>query len=173
MITIDLLHTILDHYKLPWGGIHGLPHWARVLENGRRLTKFTGARLAVVELFAVLHDAQRINEGADYNHGLRAADFAATLQGTLLNLNNQDFDLLHTACAYHTDGRIDGDITVQTCWDSDRLDLGRVGIIPQPWNLCTSAAKDPENIDWAIRRSQERHVPALILNQWGINIDHY
>jgi uncharacterized protein len=32
---------------------------------------------------------------------------------------------------------------VQTCWDADRLDLGRVGIIPRPDRLCTEEARDP------------------------------
>lgn len=32
------------------------------------------------------------------------------------------------ALAYHSDGYTEGDITVQVCWDADRLDLGRVGI---------------------------------------------
>jgi hypothetical protein len=36
---------------------------------------------------------------------------------------------------------LDGDITVQTCWDADRLDLPRVGIQPLPQFLCTEAAK--------------------------------
>ena len=26
----------------------------------------------------------------------------------------------------------EADITIQTCWDSDRLDLGRVGMMPEP-----------------------------------------
>jgi uncharacterized protein len=34
------------------------------------------------------------------------------------------FDLLYTACDLHTDGLTDGDVTIQACWDADRLDLG-------------------------------------------------
>ena len=45
------------------------------------------------------------------------------------------------------------DITVQTCWDADRLDLGRVGIIPRPDRLCTEEARDPVLLDIAYRRS--------------------
>ena len=57
------------------------------------------------------------------------------------------------ACKYHSDGFVKGDITVQTCWDSDRLDLGRVGIKPLADKLCTKAAKKNEVIEAAYRRS--------------------
>jgi uncharacterized protein len=42
---------------------------------------------------------------------------------------------------------------VQTCWDADRLDLGRVGKRPDPRRLCTPAARDRDVIEWAYRRS--------------------
>ncbi|MBT5083254.1 MAG: hypothetical protein HOM62_22025 [Rhodospirillaceae bacterium] len=48
---------------------------------------------------------------------------------------------------------IDADITVQTCWDADRLDLGRAGIVPDPRYLCTDAAKEPRMIEWAHNRA--------------------
>ena len=50
----------------------------------------------------------------------------------------QDLD---DACYYHADGFTKHTITVMTCWDSDRLDLGRVGIKPNAQYLCTTAAK--------------------------------
>jgi hypothetical protein len=31
-----LAHRILEDYPLRWDGIHGVGHWARVLENGLR-----------------------------------------------------------------------------------------------------------------------------------------
>ena len=44
-------------------------------------------------------------------------------------------------------------MTVQTCWDADRLDLGRVGIRPLAERLCTDVARDPVLIEWAYQRS--------------------
>ncbi len=44
-------------------------------------------------------------------------------------------------------------ITVQACFDSDRLDLGRVGHYPDPNRLCTPLAKELETIEWAYHRS--------------------
>lgn len=126
----SILKAILDQYKLPWDGAHGIAHWARVMENGLRLTEATGAHAEVVRLFAIFHDCRRINETTDPGHGPRAADFAAKLRGREFDLPDEEFKLLHRACAGHTHERTHPDITIQTCWDSDRLDLGRVGVAP-------------------------------------------
>jgi uncharacterized protein len=152
-ITPLLIQTILKDYQLSWRGIHGITHWARVLENGFRLASYTGAQAEVVALFAVFHDSRRINESKDPGHGLRGAEFAKMLNGKAFNLSEDDFALLETACTYHTDSLTTGDITVQTCWDSDQLDLGRAGITPDPKCLCTNAAKQPELLNWAHERS--------------------
>ena len=170
MITTTLLNVILSQYELPWQGIHGVSHWARVLENGRRLARLTGAKLAVVELFAVFHDARRLNERRDDEHGRRGAELAAVLWGEYFALSEADFELLETACIYHTAGLTKAEITIQTCWDADRLDLLRSGIRPTPRYLCTSAAKDPAILAWANKRSGEYHVPALVQTEWGLEL---
>jgi uncharacterized protein len=162
------MQTILTQYRLPLFGLHGIDHWARVLENGRRLSSEMDAKLRVVELFAVFHDACRQSDGHDHNHGRRAADFAASLRETIISLDPGDFDLLYHACADHTNGYTEGDVTVQTCWDSDRLDLGRAGIRPHKRYLCTSAAKNPDTIVWADERSRNRWSPAWIQSEWGL-----
>ena len=50
-----------------------------------------------------------------------------------------------------------------TCWDPDRLDLGRVGITPNPRYLCTDAAKNEQNLQKAHTRAMawrhEHHGP--------------
>lgn len=135
-------------------GIHGIAHWARVRTNGIRLAEQTGANPEVVELFAFLHDSKRLNDGRDPKHGARAAEFAASLRGSLLTLSEKEFELLRFACEYHTDGLTEADITIQTCWDADRLDLGRVGIRPDPRHLCTPAARESAMIEWAIFQSR-------------------
>jgi uncharacterized protein len=45
------------------------------------------------------------------------------------------------ALAGHSDGKTEADVTVQTCWDADRLDLGRIGVYPKTELLCTATAK--------------------------------
>ena len=41
------------------------------------------------------------------------------------------------------------DVTIQTCWDADRLDLWRIGIEPRPEYLYTEMAKKTEMIELA------------------------
>jgi len=166
-----LVHAILEGYALPIDGMHGVSHWARVLEIGLRLAEETGANIEVVRLFAVLHDSRRINEGIDDGHGERGAELAAELLGKHFSLCDHDFDLLATACSLHTDGLTDADITIQTCWDADRLDLGRVGVMPMRQKLCTAAAKHPEIITWADGRAGFQIVPERVREDWGIEIE--
>jgi uncharacterized protein len=150
-----LIETIRKQYVLSWNGIHGISHWTRVRENGLWLAERTGANSQVVELFAYLHDSKRTNDGRDPGHGERAAHLAQSLQGSTIRLSDEDLERLVYACTYHTDGLTEADVTVQTCWDADRLDLGRVGIRPQARYLCTAAAREPGTIEWALTRSQQ------------------
>jgi uncharacterized protein len=166
-----ILEAVLDEYVLPWDGDHGIAHWARVLENGLRLAEETGANVEVVRLFSLLHDSRRINELAAPGHGPRAAEFARSLRGRLFDLGDDDFVLLHRACAGHTHCVTDPDVTVRTCWDADRLDLGRVGVTPDPILLCTDVARRPETIRWADGRATMLVIPALVLGEWGIDLE--
>ena len=166
-----IIHSILDKYVLRRNGTHGVGHWARVLENGIRLAKETGANVEVITLFAVFHDSKRVNEVTDPGHGRRGADFATELRGHLFDLSDDDLGLLQKACAEHTDGQIHDDVTVETCWDADRLDLGRVGITPRPSKLCTDAAKTPEMIKWADGRASFGVIPEFVMDQWEIELD--
>ena len=153
-VSKELAELVRQEFALPWHGIHGISHWVRVRDNGLRLAKITGASTDVVEFFAFLHDSKRLDDGRDRDHGRRAAEFIKTLQGSLVNLANQDFDRLVYACERHSDGLIEADITVQTCWDADRLDLGRIGIKPDSRYLCTLAAREQTMIEWAFLQSR-------------------
>jgi len=165
-----ILRAILEEYELPPNGHHGVAHWARVMENGRRLAEETGANVNIISLFAVFHDSRRINESIDPDHGQRGADFAVELRGNLFDLPDDDFNLLYRACAGHTDELTHPDITIQTCWDSDRLDLGRVGITPHPSRLCTKVAKTKEMIQWADGRASFGVVPDFVSTEWEVEL---
>lgn len=160
-----ILAAILKGYTLPIRGEHGVIHWARVLENGLRIAEMTGADPDVVSLFALFHDSRRFNEDRDDGHGLRGGDFAHSLRGTLIHLDNDRFELLFEACRLHTDWHTTGDTTLLTCWDADRLDLGRVGITPDPRRLGTEAARSLLN--WADNRAMIWHEPKEVLDAWG------
>jgi uncharacterized protein len=164
--TAVLIRDILEDYALPVHGFHGVVHWARVLENGLRLAEATGANAEVVTLFALFHDSRRLSDGDDPRHGLRGADFAESLRGSLIHLDDRDFELLYEACRLHTDGLTDGDVTMQACWDADRLDLGRVGITPLPHLLCSDAARGLLN--WADGRASLGYEPEIVVNEWGL-----
>jgi uncharacterized protein len=161
-----VLEQVLREYMLEAYGIHGVLHWGRVLENGLRLAKVTGANEQVVALFALLHDSRRRNDGYDPAHGRRGAELARELRGSLFELADAEFHRLFEACAHHTRGLTDADVTIQTCWDADRLDLGRVGTTPSPKRLCTKAARNPLWIRWAHGRATEDHVPELVRATW-------
>jgi uncharacterized protein len=170
MTLKPILQAILDYYGLPIDGHHGVAHWARVLENGLKLAQQTKANVDVVSLFAIFHDSRRLNDGSDPEHGPRAAKFAAELRGRVFELADDEFQLLYRACEGHTHERTHPDVTIQTCWDADRLDLGRVGVTPHPSRLCTDAAKQPKMIKWADGRATFGMVPAFVLDDWGIEL---
>ena len=167
LITQALIEAIRRQYRLDWNGIHGMGHWARVLENGRRIAEdLGGASIEVVELFAVFHDAARWNESLDDGHGLRGAELARKLRGSLFELPDEEFALLYRACAEHTEGRTYGNVVLQVCWDADRLDLGRAGIVPDPARLCTEAARQAALLAWADERARRRFVPEFAVEEW-------
>jgi uncharacterized protein len=55
--------------------------------------------------------------------------------------------LLDFACTWHTDLAHHPDPSIGTCWDSDRLDLGRVGIIPDPAYMSTNMGRELAGLD--------------------------
>ena len=117
------------------------------------MAETTGADVHVIELFAFFHDSCRVNEYTDDNHGKRGAELAVKLRGKCFEATATEMDFLVDACIGHSDGYVEAPVTVQTCWDADRLDLGRVGIKPSPKYLCTDAAKAPPMLTWAYQRS--------------------
>lgn len=158
LITIELLAAIKKQYRLSWMGIHGVLHWNRVYENGVKLSEQEGVDKDVVQLFSVFHDSQRLNEGRDKDHGTRGGLLAGKLREYFI-LDVDQFDLLVTACQLHTHAQNHDNITVKACFDSDRLDLGRVGITPDPALLCTPLAKSEATIQWALARSEIHELP--------------
>lgn len=161
-----IVRRILSGYALPARGHHGVRHWARVLENGLRIATGTGADVRVVTLFALFHDSRRVRELGDPGHGRRGAELAGALRGELFELEDPAFAELAEACERHTDGHLEAGPTVQACWDSDRLDLGRVGIVPRPHRLCTDAAR--ALLPWAHGRATADFEPPFVRERWGV-----
>ena len=95
----------------------------------------------------------------------------ASSEAVVFDLPDREFQLLHRACAGHTHEHTHPDVTIQTCWDADRLDLGRVGIMPEPDFLCTEFARRPETIRWADERATMGFIPQLVKTDWGIDLE--
>ena len=130
---------VLAHINV--GGFHGIDHWDRVYQNGQKLIT-PKVNSLVVGLFAYLHDSCRYDDGEDLEHGPRAADYIDTLRDTLLkDVSDENIYLLKEACRLHTVSERTGNPTIDACFDADRLDLDRVGIIPDPARLATEKGK--------------------------------
>lgn len=167
MIALEpLLVEIASQYLLNPQDAHGLDHWGRVLENGLRLVDAEGGDSTVIRLFAIFHDACRHNQSRDPGHGARGAALAEELLGDLALVTKKQLDLLTLACRDHTDGKTAADLTVQICWDSDRLDLARVAIMPDPNFLCTKTAIDKDILEWANQRATSNFSPSFVQSDW-------
>ena len=153
------VRLVLTNFALPVSSIHGPIHWARVMENGLRLAPLTGADPLVVSLFAIFHDSCRHHDGTDIHHGPRAAKWLRALD---LGITTIQRDLVVEACAGHTNSFRSSDVTVGTCWDADRLDIGRVGVVVNPMFMSTQAARDPAIMAWAQERSEYGRVPDFV-----------
>jgi len=133
---------VSDQFPLDLYSIHGPAHWCRVERNALLLASRTNADATVVRLFAVFHDSRRENEGTDPQHGTRGAQLAEQLRGQYYGLDDEAFEKLIHACTWHTHEQQNDDLTIGTCYDADRLDLGRVGIIPEPEFMSTEFGRE-------------------------------
>ncbi len=159
LLTDFLIDAVIKQLAVNPRGLHGLGHWARVYANGMRLAAVNGADREVLELFALFHDSRRFNENSDPEHGPRGAALALRFHGNLFSLDREQLEVLLIACRLHTVARTHANLTVQTCFDADRLDLGRVGKTVDASYLSTGAAKEPHLLAWAGEQSAARHVP--------------
>ena len=139
-----LIQFVGKVFQCDWQGLHGIQHWTRVAKHGKTIGKLHGlskSDLLIVELFSYLHDSCRQSEGIDRDHGQRAAVMAFDLNGLCYDLNDFDSERLCEAIAGHSFGGTSKDVAIQTCWDADRLDLGRVGIVPSEKYLSKPATQ--------------------------------
>jgi uncharacterized protein len=136
-----LWNLITCQFRLDPHSVHGPGHWLRVRRNGLYLARFHPADPDVVKLFAVFHDSCRWSEFRDRHHGPRGARLAEEYRrGSRFYLDDFRMQLLVTACEIHNGGAPQADPTLATCLDADRLDLGRIGLTPDPRKLSTATA---------------------------------
>jgi uncharacterized protein len=140
MISQEVLSLLRKESEFFYSPIHGVKHWQTVERNAHYLASFNNADTQVLSYFAHFHDCMRENEGRDKGHGSRGALFAKKHRD-LIPLNDIQFKQLTDACKGHTYGERPECITINTCWDADRLDLLRVGTIPDAKRLHNKEAK--------------------------------
>ena len=143
---LDLIESIKQDFKIDYYGDHGIKHWRRVYHNTQKLSKYYEIESEVFELFALLHDSKRHDEYEDRHHGVRAAGFVQKLfRDGAIKLSDNDINRLLYACANHTKSDksdpLFNDLIIQICFDSDRLDIDRVGFEIDTKYLATDYAK--------------------------------
>jgi len=139
---VPLWQLVITQFRLPEPTDHGATHWLSVLRNGMELCRHHPADEEIVRLFALFHDSCRHDEYADPGHGPRGAQLAIDFrQVGHFQLDDPRMELLVTACQIHNGGMPQSNPTLAVCLDADRLDLGRVGITPDPEYLSTPTAK--------------------------------
>lgn len=120
---------------------HGEQHWKAVAWAGHRIaSEMPEADATVVLLFALFHDSMRHNEYRDPEHGERGGELARSMCGTHFELEPERLTLLVDACTRHDRGQVTDDPTIGACWDADRINLWRVGIVPDAELLSTPFA---------------------------------
>jgi uncharacterized protein len=146
----DLVEETLVRANMPEAHFHGQKHWRRVARIGSRLVNSVdGADPLTVFLFALFHDSMRENEDKDPNHGVRGGRLGMELIPSYLGTSDAQLAALKEACDHHTDGSLSEDPTIAVCWDSDRLDLWRVGSKPSPRFMSTPIGGQEATIQWS------------------------
>jgi uncharacterized protein len=140
MIEQSVLNILKEKSNFFNSSLHGIKHWQTVERNAHYLASFNNADTEVLSYFAYFHDCMRENELIDIGHGPRGASFAKKHRDKI-PLDDIQFKQLTDACKGHTYGERPECITINTCWDADRLDLVRVGISPKEEYLYSEEAK--------------------------------
>ncbi|MDK9789967.1 hypothetical protein [Vibrio sp. D431a] len=166
----DTVDAILDRFEFNLvRSEHGILHWCRVMSNGLHLASLDDrVNRQVVFWFALFHDCCRENEYEDPLHGSRAAAFIEEFKDELF-LNRDDIEILKEACATHSDGTHSDNPTIAACHDADRLDLARVGIVPDAKYLTSENAKDEKLMETCTVRGFSWAVPYEIIEDLGLN----
>lgn len=131
-----------SHFVMDADSLHGFDHWKRVHDNGVLLASQSGVDLAVVRLFAWLHDCKRVEDWEDPEHGQRSASLVMEMKDTLFSwLDVDQKRKLWYACYHHNIGTVSEDITIGACFDADRLELVRCGVMPREDLMSTPMGK--------------------------------
>lgn len=139
----ELVDAVEERATHRGSSIHGPSHWRAVGAVAAELAGVLdaappadakptpGPDRDLLLLFALLHDAKREDDGRDLQHGPRAALLLDELRAEdVIAVDDLRAAVLREALHDHTNGTLSSDPTIGTCWDADRLLIGRVGMTP-------------------------------------------
>lgn len=163
MTSRDTLQRLVGLARYP-SLIHGPAHWSRVRRFGALLAEkeqLPVAARACVEIFALLHDLAREDDGGGNQHAIDGSSYMDEVMPCVFGqLSLDQIETVRVAIRYHSDGMVARQAnekglfdeldwprdlltrTVGCCWDADRLDLPRVGIHPVPELMSTAGWRD-------------------------------
>ena len=138
-----LKEYLISKFLLGSDSLHGPLYWESVLRYGLLMaSKNKNIDQEVLNLFSYIDDSKRVDEYIDIHHVERAANSLDYLERLgLINLRENQKELLYLAINHHNAGKTSIDVTIGACWDSDRLELDRVGILPSIKFFSTSEGK--------------------------------
>lgn len=140
--------------------LHGVAHWTRVHRYGLLLAEtleLSESEKIAVALFGWTHDLARTDDGGGNQHSIDGAEYVAHVTNTLFSDFPKDtLTIVQNAIRYHSDGMNAEEAlyslslandsswsrsailnTIGCCWDADRLDLLRLGIVPRESKMST------------------------------------
>ena len=129
-------------FELDPFGIHGVNHWHRVFDHAMNILRLLEDSYDVDHAdewflwnFAMLHDSCRTSDLTDIEHPYRAAK--------MIPDDDSQFNVrLRAAILGHSSGKLTNDRLAGICWDADRLDLPRIGIVPDPDYMSTKVGRE-------------------------------
>jgi uncharacterized protein len=119
--------------------IHGLPHLRKVAHVAARIAAYEGADWPQAMVGGFLHDCARKDDGGGQEHAVESAKVAKVALAR--HYPNMDAERLLYAINHHAGGLTTKDPLIGAIWDSDRLDLVRLGAEIDPRLLSTRYAR--------------------------------
>lgn len=159
--------------------IHGVAHWTRVHRYGLLLAEslqLSDDEKMAVALFAWTHDLARTDDGGGNQHAIDGAKYVEVITQKIFdNFPDHILDIVRSAIRYHSDGMCAEEALHEfpmekystfsrdeilnilgCCWDADRLDLLRLGIIPKASHMSIPYWQDVQPL--AAKLNKQTHL---------------
>ena len=145
--------------------LHGVAHWTRVHRYGLLLAdslELPDTEKLAIALFGWTHDLARTDDAGGNVHAYDGAKYVQVVTDNLFrDFPNTTLDVVKVAIRYHSDGMNTEEAihelaitehsnwsresvlnVIGCCWDADRLDLLRLGIVPNESKMSTACWKN-------------------------------